>query len=316
MPQAARFAPLGLLAVLLAAAATPLAADEGADWFEAKVRPLLVARCLECHGDSDPEAGLRLTTRAQAVAGGDHGPALVPGKPDQSRLIHAVQYDGDVKMPPTSKLPAAEIALLVEWVERGAPWPTSSRPQPAAKERRVTEADRGHWAFRSVSPQPAPSLVRAAVSGENTSWGSSPIDAFVARAWLGAGLAPGPAVDRRTLLRRTYLDLIGLPPSHEEVVEFVEDPGLTDELLGRVIERLLASPRYGERWGRHWLDVARFADTKDGVLMYGDDRIRPYAYTYRDYVIRAWNEDLPYDRFVQEQLAADLIEPKVEPWRL
>src|SRR5262249_25695704 len=128
------------------------------------------------------------------------------------------------------------------------------------------------------------------------------------------GLSPSPPADRRTLLRRVYLDLIGLPPTYEEVQAFEKDD--SPEAYAKVVDRLLASPRYGERWGRHWLDVARYADTKDGVLMYGDDRIRPYAYTYRDYVIRAFNDDLPFDRFTHEQLAADLIEPKVEPPRL
>ncbi|MFO0901391.1 MAG: PSD1 and planctomycete cytochrome C domain-containing protein [Pirellulales bacterium] len=314
MLLAARIAAPGLFVALLMAVVPPLNADEGADWFEAKVRPLLVARCLECHGETDPEAGLRLTSRAQALAGGENGTALVPGQPDQSRLIQAVRYQGDVKMPPSGKLPESEIAVLVEWVERGAPWPATSRPQAAVKQRRVTDADRAYWSFRPVLSKPVPALTSA--DGVLARWGRSPVDAFIAQSWQTAGATPGPAVDRRTLLRRLYLDLVGLPPSYEETVEFVEDPGQTDELVGRVIDRLLASPCYGERWGRHWLDVARFADTKDGVLMYGDDRIRPYAYTYRDYVIRAWNEDLPFDRFVQEQLAADLLEPQVEPWRL
>jgi hypothetical protein len=151
---------------------------------------------------------------------------------------------------------------------------------------------------------------------EDAGWPQTSIDHFVLARLEAAGLGPSPPADRRTLIRRAYFDLIGLPPTWEDVQAFVEDPRPTAEAFEAIIDELLASPRYGERWGRHWLDVARFADTKDGVLMYGDDRIRPFAYTYRDYVIRAFNEDVPFDRFIHEQLAAYNIEPPVEPWRL
>lgn len=169
--------------------------------------------------------------------------------------------------------------------------------------------DRSHWAFQPIWDGPPPPV-------EDTQWLQSPIDRFVLARLEGAGLAPSPPADRRTLIRRAFYDLIGLPPTWRDLRAFVEDPRPTPEAFAEVVETLLQSPRYGERWGRHWLDVARFADTKDGVLMYGDDRIRPYAYTYRDYVIRAFNEDVPFDRFVHEQLAADLIRPELEPWRL
>ena len=141
-----------------------------------------------------------------------------------------------------------------------------------------------------------------------------PIDRFVLAKLEASGLTPSPPADRRTLLRRTYYDLIGLPPTVEEVEAFERDRA--DDAFAQVVDRLLASPQYGERWGRHWLDVARYADTKDGVLMFGDDRVRPYAYTYRDYVIRAFNSDIPFDRFILDQLAADVVAPKTEPWRL
>src|SRR5262249_37749750 len=145
-------------------------------------------------------------------------------------------------------------------------------------------------------------------------WPSTPVDSFILAKLEAAGLTPAPPADRRTLLRRVYFDLIGLPPSVQEIEAFEKDR--SPDAYQRVVDRLLASPHYGERWGRHWLDVARYADTKDGVLMYGDDRIRPFAYTYRDYVIRAFNEDLGFDQMVQDQLAADVAAPRDQPWRL
>lgn len=297
--------PLFLVVVVV----TTGQANEGDEWFERRVRPLLVAKCLECHGDSDPEAGLRLTSRALLLRGGESGPAVVAGQTDKSLLIQAVRHSGRLQMPPTGKLTDDEVAALVRWVELGLPWPETARPAPPRPERQVTAADRQHWSFRPIAVPQAPDVRQ----GERA---PSVVDRFVLARLEAAGLDPAPTVDRRTLLRRVYYDLAGLPPTWEEVQEFEAESGPTDEVLGRVVDRLLASPRYGERWARHWLDVARFADTKDGVLMYGDERIRPYAYTYRDYVIRAFNDDLPFDRFVHEQLAADLLEPKVEPWRL
>ena len=283
-------------------------ADDGVELFEKRVRPLLVEKCLECHGPTDPEAGLRLTSRADLLRGGEHGSAAVERQPDESLLVQAVRRTGKLKMPPDAPLQPAEIQLLTDWVAAGLPWPDSDGI--ALRDSfHITKADRQHWAFRPIT-DPRPPHVQQA------DWPQTTIDAFVLEKLEVAGLRPAAMADRRTLLRRAYFDLIGLPPTWEEVQSFAEDPAPTSESFARVVDQLLNSPRYGERWGRHWLDVARFADTKDGVLMYGDDRIRPYAYTYRDYVIRAFNEDVPFDRFVQEQLAADLIEPPVEPWRL
>ena len=297
-----------LLMSVLGAASVARAEPTGEEFFEQRVRPLLAAKCLECHGDEEPEGGLQLTSRAGALKGGESGPAVVAGRPEESLLIQAVRQMGELKMPPDGKLRDDEIAALVRWIEGGAPWPAEVAGA-TRKEFRVTDEDRRHWAFQPIVDRSAPAVGDAA-------WPQTNIDRFVLAKLEQAGLHPAPAADRRSLLRRAYYDLVGLPPTWDEVQAFVNDPASTPEAFEKVVDRLLALPAYGERWGRHWLDVARFADTKDGVLMYGDDRIRPYAYTYRDYVIRAFNEDVPFDRFVEEQLAADLIEPKVEPWRL
>jgi hypothetical protein len=282
--------------------------DEGVELFEKRIRPLLVEKCLECHGATDPEAGLRLTSRDHLLRGGDHGPAAVERQPDESLLLRAVRRKGKLKMPPEAPLQESEIQALADWIAVGLPWPESEEPS-SPKPFRITDVDRQHWAFRPIANPELPAV-------KQTDWPQTTIDTFVLAKLEAAGIQPTVVADRRTLLRRAYFDLIGLPPTWDEVQAFIHDPDATVVAFARVVDRLLESPAYGERWGRHWLDVARFADTKDGVLMYGDDRIRPYAYTYRDYVIRSLNEDVPFDRFVHEQLAADLITPPVEPWRL
>ena len=280
----------------------------GEEFFEREVRPILAAKCLECHGDQGPEGEFRLTSREALLQGGQTGPAFHAEQPGESLLLFAVKQTGKLKMPPEEKLRDDQIAILEKWIEMGAPWPAASATPPK-KEFAITAADRSHWAFRPIADPPVPTVRRM-------DWPLTTIDTFVLAKLEEAGIAPALAADRRTLLRRVYYDLIGLPPTLEEVQAFVGAPDSTEVELARVVDRLLASPRYGEKWGRHWLDVARYADTKDGVLMYGDDRIRPYAYTYRDYVIRALNEDLPYQQFIIDQLAADQVEPPVEPWRL
>jgi mono/diheme cytochrome c family protein len=300
------FLPLSLLVAAVLAGWSPLRAElpaSAVDFFEKEVRPVLVERCVKCHGGEKVRGGLKLTSGPELRRGGDTGPVVAPGKPDDSLLIKAVRYTNpDLKMPPAGKLTPEQIAALETWVRMGAPDPrdgtTTVKPPPTG--------NRSHWALQPIASPPVPPV-------RNKDWVRAPIDAFVLARLEGSGLAPSPPADRRTLLRRAYFDLIGLPPTWEEVQAFEKDQA--EGAFARVVDRLLASPQYGERWGRHWLDVARFADTKDGVLMYGDDRIRPFAYTYRDYVIRAFNEDLPFDRFVREQLAADLIQP-AEPARL
>jgi cytochrome c553 len=298
----------GWLTVVVWMGAAPVLAAEPEDFFEKQVRPVLVAKCVECHGDEEPEGGLRLTSRVHLLKGGQRGPAARARDPEQSLLLQAIGHTGKLKMPPGEKLRNDEIAALRKWVEIGLPWPESVNAPPKTRgEMVVTDADRQHWAFRAIADPPPPAVRQA-------EWPKTSIDPFLLAKLEAAGLAPAPAADRRTLIRRAYYDLIGLPPSWDDVQAFIQDP--SPAAFEHVVDRLLASQNYGERWGRLWLDVARYADTKDGVLMYGDDRVRPYAYTYRDYVIRAFNEDLPFDRFIHEQLAADLIEPAVEPWRL
>ncbi len=288
--------------------AAPGAAD--VEFFERKIRPVLVEQCYSCHSAETKElkGGLRLDTRAGLLHGGESGPAIVPGKPAEGLLLSALRYEG-LEMPPQGKLPEAVVADFAAWIARGAPDPRTvaeSPPSDISSEDRLAQS-RSHWAFQPLRRPPAPEV-------NDRDWSNSPVDPFILSKLEAAGVAPAPPADRRTLLRRVYYDLIGLPPTWEEVQAFVNDPA--PDAFERVVDRLLASPHYGERWGRHWLDVARYADTKDLVLLYGKDAIRPYAYTYRDYVIRALNEDTPYDQFIHEQLAAEQITPPVEPWRL
>jgi hypothetical protein len=303
---------LTLLAILVIA--TPAFGQEtGVEFFEKKIRPVLVQHCYSCHSKESKKqrGGLLLDSRDGLREGGDNGPAIVPGKPADSLLIKAVKHtDKKLKMPKDGKLPAEVIADLERWVALGAPDPRVGKT--VAKGIDYDNA-RKHWAYQPIHKPALPAV-------KNKAWVQAPIDAFILAKLEEKRLKPSPPADPRTLIRRLYFDLIGLPPTMEEVEDFVKAWHAAGAKRGSVVEqvvdRLLASPHYGERWGRHWLDVARYADTKDGVLMFGDDRVRPYAYTYRDYVIRAFNEDTPFDRFVQEQLAADSIEPKVEPWRL
>jgi len=297
-----------LLTLTLSLAAIGLAnADEKGDFFESKIRPLLAKHCLECHANEGPEAELRLTSRENLLKPAESGESpFNADNPAESRLLAAIRYDGDTQMPPAGKLSDEEIAYFEKWILDGAVWPKSGTPIRASG-LVISDSDRQHWAFRPAASPPTPSVTK-------TDWVRTPIDAFVLAKLEAAGLSPNPPADRRTLFRRLSYDVTGLPPTETEMAEFLADQ--SPDAYERAVERLLASPRYGERWGRHWMDVARYADTKDGVLMFGADRLRPFAYTYRDYVIRALNEDIPYDQFIREQLAADLIQPAVESWRL
>jgi hypothetical protein len=283
---------VGLFGPAAMPAAEPAPPTQAVEFFESKVRPILAENCFSCHGPRRQQAGLRLDSRAALLKGSDGGPVLVVGEPDRSPLIKALGYAGDVKMPPRGKLPAEAVQALTAWVKMGAPWPA----KPGAASPALDAAAQKHWAFQTVR-MPAPPPVR------NRAWVQSPIDAFVLAGLEAKGLAPAPPADRRTLLRRASFDLTGLPPTPEEIAAFEADP--SPDAFDKVVKRLLASPRYGERWGRHWLDVARYADTKGYVFT--EERRYPYSYTYRDYVIRAFNDDLPYDRFILEQLAADRL---------
>ena len=272
----------------------------GLTFFESKVRPILVERCYRCHGpdSGDGKAKLRVDSLEALLKGGDSGPAIARGEPGRSLLILAVRHEGEVAMPPRKKLAAAEIEALTEWVQIGAPWPaTANISPPAAGEGTIprwSESARQFWAFRMPVAAIAPRVVDA-------EWSQSPIDRFILARLEAAGLRPASPAERRTLLRRATLDLLGIPPTIDEMDAFLQDH--SPRAFERVVNRLLASPRYGERWGRHWLDVVRYADSNgmDDNLAYSD------AWRYRDYVIRSFNADKPFNRFLEEQIAGDLI---------
>ena len=277
---------------------------EDIDFFEKKIRPVLVERCYKCHsqGAKKVRGKLLLDSREGLLAGGESGPAIVPGDADASLLVRALRYE-KLEMPPKGRLEPAVVADFVAWISRGAADPRRRR-KPAAAAKLASTGD--HWSYQPLE-KPRPPEVR------DGSWVSSPIDGFILGRLEAAGLGPSPRSPRRILLRRLSYDLTGLPPTARELAEFVEDP--SPGAYEKIVDRLLASPRYGERWGRHWLDVARYSDTKDLVLLFGKDRVRPYAYTYRDYVIRALTRALPYDSFIEDQLAGDRHRLGVDAWR-
>jgi hypothetical protein len=254
------------------------------DFFETKVRPVFAERCFKCHGEKQQKGGIRLDGAEHFTASDGSGPLVVPGKPDESRLIKAVRQSGELKMPPNGKLSASDVRALEEWVKSGARWPAAETVKPGPE----------HWAFKPVQLPAVPDVKDAA-------WRASPLDNFVLVKLEARGLKPSPAADRRTLIRRVYFDLIGLPPPVDEVEAFLKNKA--PDAYEKLIDRLLASPRFGERWGRHWLDVARYADTKGAIG--GEDARYPFAYTYRDWVVKAFNDDLSYDQFLIKQIAAD-----------
>jgi hypothetical protein len=266
------------------------------EFFEKKVRPLLTENCVSCHGPKKQRAGLRLDSRSGLLTGSDDGPVVVAGDPDKSPLIRAVRYEGERKMPPKEKLPAEAVEVLTAWVKMGAPWPEDASAVPIDTHQAIAEMRQKHWSFRPVTSPPPPKV-------KDGKCVRSPVDAFVLARLEDKGLSPSGQAHRRTLIRRATFDLLGLPPTPEEVAAFEADT--SPDAYEKLIDRLLASPHYGERWGRHWLDLARYADTKGYVFT--DERRFPYSYTYRDYVIRAFNDDLPYDQFILQQLAADQL---------
>ncbi len=272
-------------------ATSSCADEEDAEFFERHVRPVLAENCMSCHGGQKQKAGLRLDSKSGMLKGTDTGRVVVPGDPDASALIQAIRYQNDIKMPPTGKLSDDSIQALTLWIKRGANWPTERQSAAAP-----SASARAHWAFQSVK--------KPAIPAATSEWQPhNPVDAFVFAELQSRELSPSEIADRRTLIRRATFDLIGLPPTPEEIKDFVDDPSPT--AFARVVDRLLASPAYGERWGRHWLDVAHYADTKG--YLFTQERRFPASYTYRDYVIRAFNEDLPYDQFIIQQLAADQL---------
>ncbi len=264
-------------------------------FFETAVRPVLVEHCQKCHGPKKQEAGLRLDSRQAALKGGDNGPAIVPGKPDESLLVGAVRHTGDVQMPPDGKLNEAQIEALSQWVRLGAPWPTA----PETTDDKIADIQRRHWAFQPIG-NPVPPTVR------DSGWERTPIDRFVLAKLETAGLAPSPPADRQTLIRRATFDLTGLPPTLEQVDAFVNDAA--PDAYAKLVDRLLESPQYGEQWARHWLDIARYSDTK-GYVYGREERFWVHAPAYRDWVVQAFNRDLPYDQFLLLQIAADQAAP-------
>jgi hypothetical protein len=290
-------APRWLPVFALVIAVGTASADPGAEFFEKRIRPVLAEHCFKCHSAEAAKAkklkgGLLLDTRDGLRKGGDNGPAIVPGKPAESPLIKALKYDGDTQMPPAGKLPDAVIADFEAWVKMGAPDPRSAAG-PRKQVGLSLEEGRGFWAYKPVRNS-TPPAVKAA------DWPAGDIDRFILAALEAKGLKPAADADRATLARRVYFDLVGLPPTPEQIDNFVGD---TDpKAFEHLVDRLLASPQFGERWGRHWLDVARFGEslTLRGFIL-------KEAWRYRDYVIDAFNKDIPFDRFIREQIAGDLL---------
>jgi transposase-like protein len=267
------------------------------EFFEAEVRPLLVKRCFECHGGAakEPKGGLRLDSRRGVLNGGDTGPAVVPGMPADSLLVDAISYVGLYEMPPKTKLPDGEIRVLKRWVELGLPW----TPVEIVEQHREASFDlaarkASHWCWQPVA-SPAPPAVK------NAAWLQQDWDAFVLARLEDAGILPASPADRGVLIRRAHFDLLGLPPTAADVEQFIHDPSA--KAFEKLVDRLLESPHFGERWARHWMDLFRYAET------YGHefDYPIPHAYKYRDYLIRAFNADVPYDQLIREFVAGDLI---------
>jgi mono/diheme cytochrome c family protein len=273
--------------VFLGTARSSKATDDDEAFFETRIRPVLASSCIECHGPKKASGGLRLDSQAGVEKGGDSGSAIEPGSPDTSLLVRAVRRDSDaeIKMPPEKPLSKQAIEDITRWIEAGAKWPASVTAPIAS--------DKRHWAFEPLKPVELPE--------DPTLWATQPIDRLIAVAQRENGLKPVPPASKLSLLRRACFDLIGLPPTPEQIEAFLSDD--SPNAFPNVVDELLSSPRYGERWARHWLDLVRYADTAGD----NSDYPIPQAYLYRDYVIDAFNGDVPYDRFLHEQLAGDLI---------
>jgi hypothetical protein len=276
-------------------------------FFEQSVRPLLAENCYSCHGDKKQKGGLRLDSLEAILHGGESGPAVVPGKPTESLIVEAVNFAG-LEMPPTGKLSDDKVSVLTRWVSLGAPWPSRDRAAHAPSDltkptgSKFTPRDRALWSFQPVRRPNTPSMV-AHSNDKWAEWARNPVDQFILKRLVDQGLTPAPEADRETLIRRATFDLTGLPPTIEEIDAFAADE--SPDAYERLIDRLLASPGYGQRWGRHWLDLVRYAES-DG---FRQDAFRSNAWRYRDYVVHAFNTDKPYDRFLSEQLAGDELDP-------
>ena len=295
---------LALLGVAVAPCIVVPAAEPASaelKFFEQHVRPLLIENCLECHSGEEPSGGLRLDSVQGLRAGGESGEVVRPGDPDDSLILQAVRYES-LEMPPDDQLEERQVAVLERWIADGAVWPDADA-LPVPRESRTkafSDEDRAYWAFQPVASPALPEV-------SDSAWCRNGVDHFILAALDAHELTPAPEADRRTLIRRLSYDLTGLPPTPEEVDAFLSDTGA--DAYGRLVERLLESPAYGQHWAQHWLDVVRYAES-DGFKA---DGYRPDAWRYRDYVIRAFSDDLPYDRFVAEQLAGDELAPD-DPW--
>lgn len=282
----------------VAQAASPEPSAEGIAFFESKVRPIFVEHCHKCHAGKEHKGEFKLDSHAATMQGGESGAVIVAGKPEASLLIEAVRYES-LEMPPSGKLADDQIAILTEWVKIGAPYPPDAEgvgPALRAKRHEITDEDRNYWAFQPVAKVAPPTI-----SGDT--WSRGAIDRFLLATMQTQELQPAPEADRATLLRRVKFDLTGLPPTAEELAEFLADE--RDDAYEQLVDRLLASRAYGERWARHWLDLVRYAES-DG---YKQDAYRPTSWRYRDYVIDAFNNDKPYREFIIQQLAGDELRP-------
>ncbi len=270
---------------------------EGLEYFEKKVRPLLAAKCQMCHGAQLKSGGVDFSSVEGFVKARDEAALISLDNPGESRLLGIVGYTASKKMPPSGKLSALELEVFDSWISMGAPWPGAEQQEkmiPASHDGVFTSAQKAYWAFQPVSRPEGPTV-------SDPAWVSTPVDRFILGKLDEKGMKPAPPADKVTLLRRATLDLTGLPPTAKELEEFLADESCN--AFEKVVDRLLDSPRYGERWGRHWLDVARYADSTGN----DEDHRYPYAWRYRDYVIESFNNDVPYDQFVREQLAGDLL---------
>ncbi len=313
--------PCCLLLLLLAhsldssaALAGPLDNAEQEEFFEAKVRPLLVEHCIDCHGADEQDGELRLDHHAGFTSGGGSGPVVVAGKPADSNLIRAIGYaDLSLQMPPDGKLSDEAIAILTKWVESGAYWPeeadSAAKVSPKSPAEQIAEMRESHWAYRPIAATQPPEINEPPGANSETAVGDEsqtrPIDRFILSKLRDSGLTPSAPADRRSLIHRAHFTLLGLPPSYEEVQAFIADE--SPDAFAKLIDRLLDSPHYGERWARHWMDIARFAETT-GYQPGNRETRYPYAFTYRDYLINAFNSDKPFNEFIIEQLAADQLE--------
>jgi mono/diheme cytochrome c family protein len=292
----------GLLMAVFPFGPAQAAPDSAAlESFEKKIRPLLATHCWKCHGSEKVKGGLRLDTAQGLARGGEMGPVVLPGKPEESLVIRAVRHAGDLKMPPSGKLKEQEISDLAAWIKSGAVWPGADATVPLTPPTptdaglvKFTPEQKGFWAFQPVKTEVLPSV-------RMQEWARSPLDRFILAKLEAAGLSPSPPADKRSLIRRVTFDLTGLPPTPQEIDTFLADRSA--DAFAKVVDRLLASPHYGERWARHWLDVVRYAESTANDA----NAVMRYAYRYRDYTVNAFNKDKPYDQFLIEQLAGDLL---------